>query len=566
MSAGSPAEPTSPLHAGDVLAGRYRLEDLIREVGGSQIWRATDDVLNRSVAAQVLPASDPRAAAFLDGARASTAVTDPRFLRVLDASSDERGHAYVVREWARAVPLAALLREGPMDNRRAAAVVAEAATALESAHEAGRTHRRLDPSTVLVKDSGAVRIAGLGTDHALLGSPASSTPTPAAGLSALGLAPRTPVGAVQAAEQEDVEALGRLLYACLVARWPGGGDVGLPPAPTEHGRLLRPRQVRAGVSRDADTVCDRVLGHPPRNHEQPLRSAQDLAQVLALVGRTPPSAYDDHPSVTSADPHPFGPSTTYGGAEPVPPPALLPAARPPRRTEPTAEPVGPLARSGELARASVRGDRKWIWLAVVLLLAVTSVIAFAVGRATTDGNKADGPVGSGQTPASGSGSPTAGEPPTAQLPIASVTSFDPEGDGEESQDLAAAAVDDDLQTSWTTVEYYNDRQLGGLKRGVGLLLDLGREQQVSQLRIHFGATPTSYSVWVAPAGSSEAPTSLQQLREVAVETDAAAVTRAELSEAVSSRYVMLWLTALPEESEDTYVGVVQEISVRGRSR
>jgi len=560
-----PAEPPfepPALHPGDALAGRYRIEDLIGEVGGSQIWRAKDDVLNRSVGVQVLPAADPRAVGFLDAARASTAVTDPRFLRVLDVSDDEHGHAYVVREWARAMSLASLLRQGPLDNRRAAAIVAEAASAVAGAHEAGRTHRRLDPSTVLVKDSGAVRIAGLGTDYALLGNAEADQPlaTPVGGLSAVGLAPRTPVGAVQAAEQEDVQALGRLLYACLVARWPGGGPVGLPPAPTEHGRLLRPRQVRAGVSRDADSVCDRVLGRPPRHHAQPLRSAHDLAEALAFVGHDAASVYDDQPSLTDVPPHTFGTPGSAGATSPVPPPALIPATRPPRRTAPPAPEPLPLARSRASARASFAGDRKWIWLAVALLVAVTSVIAFAVGRATNDSTAA-APPPSSRSPA---GSASTTRVPERALDVATVTDFDPDGDGTEQPELTAAAVDGNPRTSWETVDYFNDPALGGLKRGVGLLLDLGSPQQVSEVEIRFGSTPTSYSVFTAPDGRDRAPTALEQLERVRTERDAGPRAAVALPDSLTTRYVLVWLTSLPAEAEDTYVGVINEISLRGQ--
>ena len=560
-----PTEPPPALHPGDVLGGRYRIEDLIGEVGGSQIWRAKDDVLNRSVGAQVLPATDPRAVSFLDAARASTAVTDPRFLRVLDVADDERGHAYVVREWARAVSLASMLRQGPLDNRRAAAIVAEAAAAIEAAHEAGRTHRRLDPSTVLVKDSGAVRIAGLGTDYALLGSAeaSESLATPVGGLSAVGLAPRTPVGAVEAAEQEDVHALGRLLYACLVARWPGGEAVGLPAAPTEHGRLLRPRQVRAGVSRDADTVCDRVLGRPPRHHQQPLRSAHELAEALALVGHDASSAYDDQPSLTDAQPHPFGSSSSATAGAMVAPPALLPATRPPRRTAPPAPDPVMLARSRSSARASFSGDRKWIWLAVTLLVALTSVIAFAVGRATNDTTAA--------TPRTVPSSPSGSSSPTSQVPerplrVADVTDFDPDGDGTEQPQLADAVTDGDPSTSWETVDYFNNPDLGGLKRGVGLLLDLGYPQEVSDVRIRFGDAPTSYAVFTAPADRDRVPTELEQLERVEGEREAGPETAVAFQQPLTTRYLLVWLTSLPAETESTYVGVIDEISLRGRAQ
>ena len=152
------------LASGDVLAHRYELQDLVNEKLGSTTWRAHDQVLNRNVGIEMLSSSDPRADHFLQAARESTSVTDPRFLRVLDLIEDEQHHHLVVREWARAFPLDQLLAQSPLPNRRAATVVAEVAEALSHAHEHGIYHRRLTPHQVLLKQSGAVRVVGLGVD------------------------------------------------------------------------------------------------------------------------------------------------------------------------------------------------------------------------------------------------------------------------------------------------------------------------------------------------------------------------------------------------------------------
>src|SRR5680860_1469516 len=108
------------LASGDVLADRYELQDLVTEKLGSSTWRAHDNVLNRNVGIEMLPSSDPLADHFLQSARESTTVTDPRFLRVLDLIEAEKGHNLIIREWARAFPLDQLLLQSPLPNRRAA--------------------------------------------------------------------------------------------------------------------------------------------------------------------------------------------------------------------------------------------------------------------------------------------------------------------------------------------------------------------------------------------------------------------------------------------------------------
>nr|MDQ4007598.1 protein kinase family protein [Actinomycetota bacterium] len=193
---------------GRQLAGRYRVEDLLAERAGARLWRAVDEVLRRSVAIDVLPSDSPRASALVQAARRSAVVTDGRFLRVLDAA-EENGDVYVVREWAPGESLDRVLADGPLTHRRAAWLVHEVAEAVSAAHESDIYHLRLTPENVLVTDTGGVKIIGLATDAALHGIKHAD------------------------AESEDVRALGRLLYAATVGRWPEGPDCALPEAPYE---------------------------------------------------------------------------------------------------------------------------------------------------------------------------------------------------------------------------------------------------------------------------------------------------------------------------------------------
>ena len=73
------------MQAGDVLAKRYRLDDLLAENGSGRFWRAHDLVLHRPVSIHVLAADDERAEAVLEAARRAGPVINRRLLRVLDA-------------------------------------------------------------------------------------------------------------------------------------------------------------------------------------------------------------------------------------------------------------------------------------------------------------------------------------------------------------------------------------------------------------------------------------------------------------------------------------------------
>ncbi|MDX6278332.1 MAG: hypothetical protein QOJ72_2460 [Nocardioidaceae bacterium] len=515
-----------PVASGDVLAHRYELQDLVTERLGATTWRAHDQVLNRNVGIEMLSSIDPRAEHFLTAARESTAVTDPRFLRVLDLIEDEQRHHLVVREWARAFPLDQLLAQSPLPNRRAATVVAEVAEALAHAHEHGVYHRRLSPHQVLLKESGAVRVVGLGVATAL--SPVGRQDS---------------LADLQAYEQLDVQGLGKLLYASLVSRWPGSQVDGLRAAPTEHGRLLRPRQVRAGVSRDVDTVCDRILGNPPRHHETPLRKAADIAQTLRLSGEDV-EVFDDQPSLSglsSPDLLRLDPVIVPAG----PPPGLEPPRRRPKAYDPA--PPTTLERNKARARRAARGDRGLVLLGIVGALLLGTILAFLVSRSTHDSK---GAVNSSS--------------PVRLLPVQRVTDFDPQGDKTENPRQAPLAADGNLRTGWQTSLYLGSATLGGLKNGVGIVLDLGGAREVDTLRIRLAGSPTSFSVFAAPAGS-RAPTKIAGLRRVAQVGRSSGDSSITVQSGLKTRYLVVWLQSLPKVGEGQFRGEIREVIVRGRS-
>jgi hypothetical protein len=637
------------IRPGDVLADRYRLVDLLTESGSGRFWRAHDRVLQRHVAVHVIEADDERAAALLEAAKMSATVPDRRLLRVLDADQSD-GVCFVVNEWGSGSSLDVMLaNEGPLGPRRAAWLVSEVAASMAVAHDAGVAHGRLVPENVLVDRAGSVRVIGFSVEAALHGLPPGRITT-------------------------DVADLGGLLYCALTGKWPGASRSRVPPAPHEHGRVLRPRQVRAGIPRPLDALCDQVVnpyaahtaGHTRHGYDlgtargigdylsqfvgDPTGLAEAEAAVLAgsargdatvVLPRTPrpsPAAgrRDDRPRVAGDDDEPdtqpdtapgrdtepepradTGPAIDRRPAEqpteaglpifdditddvswlerrpapPPPPPFEEPPERPLFAPAPVAgQPVrrprpqsaaatgsaaaywpwdtsddtdmkgthggtggGAAAVAAEEERDEVPG-RRWLHLAggvgasLILLLAV--VVAFNLGRGRT-------PLGAVPEPKPTRTTQTASGAPR---PISGVTArdFDPEGDPpEENRELAPLAVDGDPDTSWRSMTYNQNFGPAGLKSGVGLTLDLGRQHDVAAADLVLVGAATKVSLYV----TDQAPTSVKGLTPAAT-VDAKTRQRVDLDQPATGRFLTVWLTSIPL-SDGGYRGGIAEVTVRG---
>ena len=119
-------------------------------------------------------------------------------------------------------------------------------------------------------------------------------------------------------------------------------------------------------------------------------------------------------------------------------------------------------------------------------------------------------------------------------------------------------LDGDTETTWRTRTYLNRPNLGGLKPGVGLVLDLGAVQPVGAVTIRLVGRGTHLELRAANTpGERGADFDLvhategnSQLRTI------------RLSEPRQTRYLLIWLTSLPRVGQAEYRGEISEIVVR----
>ncbi len=493
---------------GTKLGGRYRLEDRVAAAAGWAAWKAIDEILARAVTVVTFAPGFPRIREVVTAARAASRLTDARLAQVFDVEEDW-DRAYIVMEWAAGETLDDLLSAGPMDPSTGARIVAEAAAALSVAHAAGLAHLCLTPESVRWTSGGGVKVTGLGIDAALAGLTAEDP------------------------EATDTRALGRLLYATLTGLWPGAEYPALPPAPLSDGQPRSPRQVRAGVPAALDDVTCRALQLRSRSAEASLTSPGALSHALfAAIPPDPvPVAPDHHPR---QDPRPAA-GRPYWSADP-------------RDTQ------------HWQGRPRRRGTGSRVRVAVVTLLSLI-VVAGVVAASFPLWHH-------GHAAAAGHGNPVSRPSQRATLltPVGA-SGFDPltsaTADPGDENSAQAQNVLDHASGGWATQQYIGSPYFGNLKKGSGLILDMGKPVKISSMTVQFANIPGAEAQIKIGNSDVRSAANLASMTNLSRAIPVAGSYTFTVHGSAAGRYIVIWFTRLPPVGGGKYMGQILGVTVQG---
>jgi eukaryotic-like serine/threonine-protein kinase len=124
----------------------------------------------------------------------------------------------------------------------------------------------------------------------------------------------------------------------------------------------------------------------------------------------------------------------------------------------------------------------------------------------------------------------------AVVHLRGLAGYDPQGDGTEHNELAALATDGNSAMSWTT-ERYNSQAFGGLKSGVGLMLDAGSAVKLASVTVSSpaGGFQAQIEAGSSPTGSFSIDSSSQTVSSTTTFTLAGQ----------TAQYYVVWITELP---------------------
>ena len=210
---------------GDLLAGRYRLQNVIGNGGMGIVWLAADELLNRDVAVKetIRPQQlDEAEWAIVRGrslseARTAARLSHPGIVSVYDVF-DHDDRPWIVMQLVPYPSLRDAVRiSGPLAPAQAAGVGKQILAAIRAAHAAGVLHRDIKPANVLLSPDGRAFLTDFGlavadgspkitTSGLIMGSPAYMAPERANG--------------EPATAASDLWSLGATLYAAVEGRDP----------------------------------------------------------------------------------------------------------------------------------------------------------------------------------------------------------------------------------------------------------------------------------------------------------------------------------------------------------
>ncbi|MCA1593673.1 MAG: protein kinase [Acidobacteria bacterium] len=297
-SDGAVLQKTGDALLGQVLAGKYRIEEKIDEGGMGAVYRATHILMEKTVAIKVLhpalAADDTIVARFTREAKAASRISHPHALTVTDFGESENGVVFLVMEYLRGRTLKDIVRaEGPMPLPRVVEIIRQVCGALTAAHAEGVVHRDLKSDNIMLEESGGgdwakvldfgiakiqepvgTQDPGLTAPNLIIGTPQYMSPEQCSHASEID-------------SRSDIYSLGVILYEMLVGHVPFTGD---SPTAIMVQHMQDPPPSILEERKDLPAAVGRVVARTlAKNPEERYQSAGELSEdlTLAATGQAP---------------------------------------------------------------------------------------------------------------------------------------------------------------------------------------------------------------------------------------------------------------------------------------
>lgn len=295
-------------YTGKLLGNRYLLEKEIGVGGMSVVYKALDNVDNKTVAVKILKeefsADDSFRRRFKNESKAVALLSHQNIVKVYDVSFGEKVQ-YIVMEYIEGITLKEYIQEkGALSWREVVLFATQILRALQHAHEKGIVHRDIKPQNImLLKDNKTIKVADFGI-ASFLNKGETRTMTDGAIGSVHYISPEQAKGEI-VDNKTDIYSVGVVLYEMLTGRVPFQSDSAVSVAIMQlQKEAVNPRKINPAVPVGIEQITMRAMKKKPGLRYQ---SAAEMLLDLDEFRRNPNIRFD-HTTFSDNEPTRFIPS------------------------------------------------------------------------------------------------------------------------------------------------------------------------------------------------------------------------------------------------------------------
>lgn len=326
---------------------RYTILERIGGGGMADVYRAHDNLLDRSVAVKVLRSQftddEEFVTRFRREAQAAARLSHPNIVNIYDVGRDEDIY-YIVMEYISGETLKErIIREGPFPVEIAVRIALEIAEALEHAHQNNIVHCDIKPHNILTTRTGRVKVTDFGIAKAVTSATLTQTGTIIGSVHYF--SPEQAKG-TSVSDKSDIYSLGVVLYEMLTGVVPFTGDTPISIA-LKHlqEEPKMPREINPNIPPLLEAVVLKAMAKSPEQR------FSDIGEMITDLRLAQNYLRDDQTRRLSKEDYPT---------------QVLPRVTAPEvETGSEDKPQPPVTR---------KLKRTWIWALVALLL-----LGFATG-------------------------------------------------------------------------------------------------------------------------------------------------------------------------------------------
>lgn len=266
---------------GKRLDGRYEIQEIIGVGGMAVVYKAHDNVENRTVAIKILKeefvSNEEFLRRFKNESKAVAMLSHPNIVKVYDVSFGDLIQ-YIVMEYIEGITLKEFIEhEGSLRWKDAVHFAIQILKALQHAHDKGIVHRDVKPQNIMVLSDGTIKVADFGI--ARFARSEQRTMTDKAIGSVHYISPEQARGE-KTDEKADIYSVGVILYEMLTGRMPFQAESAVSVAIMQ---LQRDPQLPTEINGSIPLGLEQITMHAMQ--KTPERRYQSSAEMLCDLGQ-----------------------------------------------------------------------------------------------------------------------------------------------------------------------------------------------------------------------------------------------------------------------------------------